>query len=95
MRFLELRAVAYVGTISYGIYLLHMVAIDLVNRLSPFSANHAHEATFLLAWGLSIAMAGFSFRYFERPILEFKDRFRSAAGLPLDPKTERKGQSGG
>jgi peptidoglycan/LPS O-acetylase OafA/YrhL len=88
VRLLEIRTVAYVGTISYGIYLLHMVAIDLVSRIGPIGGGFSGETKFLSAWVLSIILAGLSFRFFERPILEFKNRFRAPEVGPRDPKVE-------
>jgi peptidoglycan/LPS O-acetylase OafA/YrhL len=58
----KLRAGAYFGKISYGLYVFHGAAI----RIAP---SHA------LALPLTIAMAALSYRYLESPFLRLKGRF--------------------
>lgn len=58
---LGLRPIARVGEISYGIYLYHLLALDVVNRLGiggPWFVTIAYSL-------LAIAIAEFSFRTFE------------------------------
>jgi peptidoglycan/LPS O-acetylase OafA/YrhL len=62
---------SHVGKISYGIYLLHMVVIGLVKRVF-------HESTFVVlavAGPMSIGVASLVYRYFERPVLRWKESF--------------------
>lgn len=68
---LENRAIRYVGTISYGMYLVHMLALNAARRLVPGAGVLAHFAVAAL---LTILMASISYRWFERPILALKDR---------------------
>ena len=58
----RLTAGAYLGKISYGLYVFHAAVIRLVP--SP-----------ILALPLTIAIAAFSYRYLESPFLRLKDRF--------------------
>jgi peptidoglycan/LPS O-acetylase OafA/YrhL len=67
----------YVGTISYGMYLLHMLAINLARRVAGPGASNL--ALLALALPLAVAFATISFRYFERPFLALKDRFTTGA----------------
>jgi len=53
---------AYLGKISYGLYVFHAAAIRIVP--SP-----------ILALPLTMAIAALSYRYLESPFLRFKDRF--------------------
>lgn len=77
-RALEIRPLVYIGMISYGIYLLHIIAIE-VARPAAASLNQGHGwLLFTLSAALSIAMAAISFRVFETPLLKLKSRFRSA-----------------
>jgi peptidoglycan/LPS O-acetylase OafA/YrhL len=73
-------ALIYLGRISFGLYVYHVFVLTIVfkggvsERLSGFTATHE-----LLMAGvcllLTIGVASLSFRYFEQPILRFKDRF--------------------
>jgi len=58
----RLRAGAYLGKISYVLYVFHTAAI----RVVPST---------ILALPLTIAIAALSYRYLESPFLRFKDRF--------------------
>ena len=73
------KALDYLGRISYGLYMLHLIAIVVALRVVslfvvPASPWH-HLATFLVALVGSVALAAFSFRYLETPFLGLKKRF--------------------
>jgi peptidoglycan/LPS O-acetylase OafA/YrhL len=59
----RLTAGAYLGRISYGLYVFHAAVIRVVS--SP-----------ILALPLTIAIAALSYRYLESPFLRLKDQFR-------------------
>jgi peptidoglycan/LPS O-acetylase OafA/YrhL len=70
---LSLRPVAYVGSISYGMYLLHMLSKSLVVKLLglmhlPIEGVHVFVLTLLAV----IGAATLSFRYFESIFLGMK-----------------------
>jgi len=74
--------VRYIGAISYGMYLLHMLANNAARRLAPgLGGVPAFAVTVLLA----IALASASYQLYERRFLKLKDRFggreRSAGSL--------------
>jgi len=69
------KAVVYVGRISYGIYLYHMIVPGLGNALSVtrlplvWRLFEAHSLQgFIAHCVIVIALAGVSFRYFEMPL---------------------------
>jgi peptidoglycan/LPS O-acetylase OafA/YrhL len=62
--------VRYIGTISYGMYLLHMIAMNAARRIVTQDA-----AVFALALVFSVALASVSYRLFERRFLLLKARF--------------------
>ncbi len=65
------RPIRYVGEISYGIYLVHMLCVNAVRKVLPAPEG----LLFLAALACSILVAGISHRWFERPVLRLKDRF--------------------
>lgn len=61
------RPLAWVGTISYGIYLMHMLVANLVR---PVIGERLGIAVFALTVPVVIGVAGVSFRWFETPVRE-------------------------
>lgn len=72
---LKLRPIAYMGVLSYGMYLF--------NSLSLHAAKAALERLGILhplllfpcGVGLAVAAAAFSYKYFETPFLDLKKKF--------------------
>jgi peptidoglycan/LPS O-acetylase OafA/YrhL len=82
----------YLGTISYGIYMLHMVAVYATSAL--FRATTWWQGSLVLycaafyglALGLTVLLAHLSYRYFESPFLRLKDRrFSLLVSAPVTP----------
>lgn len=63
------------GTISYGVYLFHLPIIGLIHaviRHAPPSADdHIGLGVTCLGFVLTIALCTLSWRYFERPLVEY------------------------
>jgi peptidoglycan/LPS O-acetylase OafA/YrhL len=81
-RTLQSRPLAYLGSISYGIYLYHTMIIWLIDRVC--TPRHIHLAPFqlfVLVSVLSICVAAVSFRYFETPIMRSRHRRRAVAAV--------------
>jgi len=79
-RTLQSRPLAYLGSISYGIYLYHTMVIWLVDRVC--SARHVQLTPFqlfVLVAALTICLAALSFKYIETPIMRSRHRRRAAA----------------
>lgn len=73
---LHLRILAHVGTVSYGVYLLHMLAKNAVARLALLAQIELSDfGLFVLTLLASISIASLSFRYFESIFLRKKYRF--------------------
>jgi exopolysaccharide biosynthesis WecB/TagA/CpsF family protein len=73
------RSFVYVGTISYGMYLLHMIALHVVRLLPKLTGLE----TFALTLLLTVALATVSYRFFEHPFLRLKRRLRADAAPRL------------
>ena len=73
------------GKISYGIYMLHMIVINLVLYLGGKlqEMGVAEDIVFGFNWiatiGLTIFTAYLSYTYFEMPFLKLKNRFRGTS----------------
>lgn len=67
----------YLGKISYGLYIYHTPIIFLVARLIPFTQQDSVIAVVLktiLVIGITILVAGLSYKYFEKPFLSIKEK---------------------
>jgi peptidoglycan/LPS O-acetylase OafA/YrhL len=87
------RWLMYLGRISYGLYIFHSLMFYLVfeagERWLPRRTAVLHlPASVVPALGtslvlmLSIASAGLSYRYFEKPFLKLKERFTFVRSRP-------------
>jgi peptidoglycan/LPS O-acetylase OafA/YrhL len=82
-KFLALAPVRYIGTISYGIYVYHLLLPELVSRVArrlghPDLLTPLGDKTlaFLAFYsGLTILVAAISWHWFEAPINRLKARF--------------------
>ena len=100
-RLLELGPLRYLGTISYGIYVYHLMLPELVPRvarrlgygdlLAPLGDQTVAYLLFYSA--LTIALAALSWHTFEGPVNRLKDRLDrrpAAAGASVpEPATSR------
>lgn len=66
--------VRYIGTISYGLYLLHMLALNASRKIRV-----PHDWLFLLiVFSIAMCLASASYWMYEVPFLRLKNRFRRA-----------------
>jgi len=66
-----LRALAWLGRISYGLYVFHFLAVALVTRRWGIEG----WGRVPIAFALTLALAACSYRWLERPFLRLKARF--------------------
>lgn len=67
-------AAVWIGEISYGIFAIHLFVMGVLFRaldIVPFTGNFL--TILVLDLVITIVLAGLSYRYFERPILGFKN----------------------
>jgi peptidoglycan/LPS O-acetylase OafA/YrhL len=83
----RLRPLVWIGTISYGIYLVHLPMLDFVRahsrtvfRVEPGSFPEA-----LLILIATVGVAWVSWRFFESPILKLREHFSVAPKDPAAP----------
>lgn len=68
------RTLTWLGKISYGLYLTHMIAINIVVSILPKNPNYALPGA-LLAFILCVAISHFSYMYIEKYFLSWKEKF--------------------
>lgn len=75
------KLLTFWGKYTYGLYLLHPIALlllDILLRMSSVSYKNAFLSYFtvgLAALGLSLLMSYLSYEYYEKWFLRFKDAF--------------------
>jgi peptidoglycan/LPS O-acetylase OafA/YrhL len=85
IRVLEWPPLAYVGKVSYGVYLFQSGAIDLLQDAVGIPTTSLGKLLFTAgAFALAILAATVSYRFLEAPILKLKGRFapRRTPSLP-------------
>lgn len=81
-RWLQWSPLAFVGRISYGIYVLHPISMSIVRILLRCTAGEewrgsaATITALVLYLGLTLCVCAASFRWFESPLLRLRQRFR-------------------
>ena len=87
-RLLNLRALQYFGSISYGLYLYHMfaayVAGMFANKLG-LTVPGPGVGQFALFFAMSVAAAALSYRFIETPFNQLKRFFPSDGATPKVP----------
>jgi peptidoglycan/LPS O-acetylase OafA/YrhL len=92
---LRFKPLVYIGTISYMVYLIHLpiyfvVRSALYGVTSGLSEGSRAWAVFLCSVSATIAFSALSWKYYEQPILRFKDRLTKEvtfAKRPCSPST--------
>jgi peptidoglycan/LPS O-acetylase OafA/YrhL len=86
------RALVYLGRISYGLYVFHVLGIALaanvdVSKTAPLLYKAAAFAgRCCLSFGLTVAFASASYFLLEKPFLRLKERFTYVKSTPADPE---------
>jgi peptidoglycan/LPS O-acetylase OafA/YrhL len=84
-RFLAHRWIRWLGKVSYGLYMYHILAIrlgqELFGRLPWFANKELWQTIF--AFALNVAMAAVSYQLLERPFLRLKDRWTKVPSRPI------------
>jgi peptidoglycan/LPS O-acetylase OafA/YrhL len=76
----------YFGRISYGLYVFHVLALDIVVHIFPHHVAVASGAMLFkgaAALGITMLLASLSYRFFESPFLRLKKRFEIVKSRPV------------
>jgi peptidoglycan/LPS O-acetylase OafA/YrhL len=83
---LTLRPVAWIGRISYGMYLFHMLGVNVIRRVLAAASYSSAYLDFIGGTLVAILLAALSYRYFESYFLRLKNRFfREDSRVTLPP----------
>lgn len=73
--FLQWKPLARIGLVSYGMYILHLLALHVILKMYKLFEIHSMVliffGTLFLTWGI----AEISYRYYETPFLKLKDKW--------------------
>ena len=90
-------ALRKLGTIAYGVYLLHQPVSGLCHGFlgsgEPRITHLRSAGVTLLALVLTLLVSTLSYRFFEKPIIDFGHRFRYAPPDPERVEGRRRGES--
>jgi peptidoglycan/LPS O-acetylase OafA/YrhL len=81
-KFLRWRPVARIGTVSYGIYLLHHIALGITEKGLKLAHFNEPLLLFLIGLGVVVVMAEMSYRFYETPFLKLRTAFGRAKTDP-------------
>jgi peptidoglycan/LPS O-acetylase OafA/YrhL len=77
------RLLAYLGKISFGLYVYHRSIVESVDHYLPVHSAALQLARAGLALGVTIAVSALSYRLYEAPFLRLKERFAHVQSRPV------------
>jgi peptidoglycan/LPS O-acetylase OafA/YrhL len=66
---------AYMGVVSYGMYMLNTLVLDCLKPIFNRFGPHHPLLQFPIALACTVIAAGLSYRFLETPFLKLKERF--------------------
>jgi peptidoglycan/LPS O-acetylase OafA/YrhL len=73
----------YLGKISYGLYVFHLLTIVIARRAVERSSIDSWWLTAGVALVLTVAISATSYAVLEKPFLRLKRRFEAVSGRPI------------
>ncbi len=84
IRLLKTRPLSYLGRISYGLYVFHLLPYRLVTgRLSHRPSEVRVAATLLAVFAITFVAAALSFKFYEAPFIRLKDKLTRPDPSPV------------
>jgi len=77
------RPLRYLGKISYGIYVYHVICIAAVSKAMAYFGLSNHFGVLLAGLLVTIMVSSISYYLLERPFLKLKERFQAVHSRPI------------
>lgn len=74
-RFFTVNAIRYLGKISYGLYIFHLLAIAATRDVFEYLPESIFFLSFFFALSINILIAAFTYEFFEKRFLKLKEKF--------------------
>lgn len=72
---LEFKVINYLGKISYGIYMYHLILIVMILNILIKLNCFNNTLLYLLSFALTVVVSSISFEYIEKPFLKLKLKY--------------------
>ncbi len=72
---LEHKALNYLGSISYGLYMFHPIAVTIAIKMAIYNHSQSNYIIYPISIVLSILISAISLKYFENNFLKLKHKF--------------------
>jgi peptidoglycan/LPS O-acetylase OafA/YrhL len=90
-RLLSLRPLVFLGTISYGFYLFHLIVFEAIKKFaSAHGIGNSHHLLALPTFAIAVFLSWLSFTAYERPII----RWGHAKAKGLAPNSPSRSHAG-
>ena len=93
----SMRWLRWIGGISFGMYVIHLLLVPWFNELTHWLTGRQNGdwafdlVRLVVALPLTLALAALSFRFYERPFLRFKERFAARRSPRLTVASQSSG----
>jgi peptidoglycan/LPS O-acetylase OafA/YrhL len=81
-RLLQSQPLEWIGAVSYGTYMLHMLSVNIARGAGSVLGLHAPMLDFIGGAAIAVGLASASYILFERPLLALKSRLFSTVNKP-------------
>lgn len=81
--FISCNLFRYLGKISYGIYVFHVISLALVAKFLNSTGSYDNVLHALIGLMLTIFISAISYRLLEKPFLKLKSRFSVIESRPI------------
>jgi peptidoglycan/LPS O-acetylase OafA/YrhL len=82
-RFLTNGCLIYLGKISYGLYVFHILGLYIAGYIFPTNSLKGYSEYLAMGFALTLVLSMLSYRWLETPFLRLKERFSTIQSRPV------------